>query len=593
MSQNELIGNIKKLEQLVEKQEAEINRLKAELNAVPLKNPVEDSDSQHLAKLLMVDIIMDNANVAITLMDWNGYFTFYNKLAEKYLRLTQDQTNTKSIIDLFPADGPGNLDEIRKVFINKQPVQIEANYHIEGNEHVFEISRIPLFDPNGDVYNVLSISREITEMKHAEKLARIQRSVDSLHSIAETYEESLHILFDNLFELEWLDAGGLYLLNYDEKILELIFHRGLSHEFIKRTLLYPFDSPNARVAFRKTPSYITKDSYLPGSIERLNQEKITFIASLPLVYKDKVLGLLNLASRHVIDISPADKQAIETIALKVSNLIELIKTRMELNRSNDELSGKLQELRVNHQIVLQKSRLESLGELLAGLAHEINQPLSIISLVMENVNYKLADKAATEEYLTHKFNTITNNINKIRELIDHVRIFSRDQGTIMFEQVNVNSVIMNALSMMQSQLRNRQIRVITELSDINGYTLGNPSRFEQVVLNLLSNARDALEEKDKKSGPGEKPMEISIKTTVDQANINILVRDNGSGISQENLDKIFNPFFTTKATGHGTGLGLPIVYGIIREMKGEIMARSEEGAFTEISISLPHFKINA
>jgi len=334
------------------------------------------------------------------------------------------------------------------------------------------------------------------------------------------------------------------------------------------------------------------DAYLTSTKEDVHKEKITFIAVLPLVYQDKVLGLLNLASRKVFSIDETDREALETIAMKIGNLLELIKTRMELDRSNKQLTAMLKEMRVNQQILIQKSRLESLGELSAGLAHEINQPLSVMSLAMENIYYKLQQQAATEEYLIHKFKTINHNINKIRELIDHVRIFSRDQGTIMFERVDVNQVINNGLSMISSQLRNRNIVVSAELTEIDGYTLGNPSRLEQVFLNLLSNSRDALEEKEKKSGFRGNPMRIQIKTIVKENKIIISFRDNGTGISKENLQRIFNPFFTTKSAGHGTGLGLPIVYGIIREMKGDISVKSEEGSFTEISITLPHYKKN-
>jgi signal transduction histidine kinase len=276
--------------------------------------------------------------------------------------------------------------------------------------------------------------------------------------------------------------------------------------------------------------------------------------------------------------------------MKVGNLLEMIRTRQELDLSNKELRDKLEELNVKQQLLIQKSRLESLGELSAGLAHEINQPLSIISLAMENINYKQAQKATTSEYLEKKFNTITQNINKIRELIDHFRIFSRDQGTIMFEHVDVNQVILNALSMIGSQLSYRNINIKTDLAENIGCTLGNPSRLEQVILNLLSNSRDAVEEMDEKRGSEGHLKEIRIRTWDDKGRIFITVWDNGTGISSDNISRIFNPFFTTKSVGSGTGLGLPIVYGIIREMKGEITAHSEEGVFTEIRINLPQYK---
>jgi len=553
-------------------------------------SPERELRRAHHENQEMMKAIMDNITVSITLMDYDGRITFFNRQAEKNLGLSGELLEHKMITELFPVEGPTALDALRQVFKYKKPVVSEASYYIDGKEKKFEINRLPLFDAKGGVYNVMSIARNITENKHAEKMSKVLHAIDSLQSISETFWEGLKILFDNLFLLDWVDGGGLYLINREKEILELIYHRGLSEDFISHISSYGLESENAKVVLQKKPRYVTFNTYLSSSREDIIKEKITFIAALPIFYQDKVLGLLNLASRSVTEINQYDREITETIALKVGNLIELILTRQELDRSNSQLQSRLEELREKHQMLIQKSRLESLGELSAGLAHEINQPLSIISLAMENINYKLAQEAATREYLEKKFSTITQNINKIRELIDHVRIFSRDQGSILFEQVDVNLVIRKALSMIGSQLKHRNISVMTELADDIGYTLGNPSRLEQVMLNLLSNSRDAVEEKAGKEGYNEYKMEIRIKTSEEGGKILIRVRDNGIGIPGENLSRIINPFFTTKAAGSGTGLGLPIVYGIIREMKGDIEAVSEEEKYTEIRISLPQYK---
>jgi signal transduction histidine kinase len=236
---------------------------------------------------------------------------------------------------------------------------------------------------------------------------------------------------------------------------------------------------------------------------------------------------------------------------------------------------------------MQKSRLESLGELSAGLAHEINQPLSVISLIMENVNYKMQSDTATKEYLVGKFENIYNNINKIKQLIDHVRIFSRDQGNVIFDKIDVNNVIHAALSMIGIQIKNHQIDLKTELSPDLGYTLGNPSRLEQVLLNLLSNSKDAIMQKEDNGNIAKK--EILIRTFRENKRITINVTDSGTGIPKENLEKIFNPFFTTKSAGRGTGLGMAIVYGIVTEMKGEIRIESEDMKYTSVTIDLPGY----
>jgi signal transduction histidine kinase len=422
------------------------------------------------------------------------------------------------------------------------------------------------------------------------QLMNIQQQIDSVSNIRSDLKSSLALAFKYLIQINWVDCGGIYILNANKKAFELAYSAGLSDKFVKLVSTVPLTDTFARYLLEKTPLYISEPDFAEELRKEMTDEGLKSEAVIPLVYKDKVIGALNLGSRNISQIDEFDKKIIESIAARLANLIMLVKTQNKLDTTNRELKTKLQEISIKQQMLIQKSRLESLGEMSAGLAHEINQPLSVISLVLENIQYKFEQKMASEDYLANKFLTITQNINKIKDLIDHVRIFSRDQGTLMFERVDVNHVILNALSMIESQLKSFQIKTIPDLGIDIGYTIGNPSRFEQVMLNLLSNARDALVEKENKSITGGRSKEIRISTSKQKDQIFVRVWDNGSGISPENLDKIFNPFFTTKTEGRGTGLGLPIVYGIITEMKGKITARSIEGEFTEMIVTLPHYK---
>jgi PAS domain S-box-containing protein len=534
--------------------------------------------------------LVENLPLAITIYDEDGRILFVNEITEEFFPSQKGNMTGKLMHDLYPRDiADEQLELIRQVYRSGKPQNIERNFNIQGREVKFKVTRQPVMNESGQVTSVMSIAQNISEEARKEQVLHIRQQIDSLSNITSDLKSSLDLVFQDLMQIPWIDAGGLYLMNYEKEVLELAYHTGLSHDFVANTSLYSKDSANARVAFNKKPRYVGMENYFSSTAEDIGKENISFVAALPLVYYDKVIGLLNLASRKVTVIDEFDRQAIESIALKVANLIELITTRMELDRSNRELQAKLKELGIKQQMLVQKSRLESLGELLAGLAHEINQPLSVISLAMENINYKLERKTASEAYLSGKIATINQQITKIRELIEHVRLFSRDQESIMFERVDVNQVIMNALSIIGSQLRYHRIKVTTDLPENIGYSIGNPFRFEQVIMNLLSNARDALDEKEKKSSSANLAKEIRITTCNEENNIIIQVWDNGTGISAENIDKIFNPFYTTKAEGGGTGLGLPIVYGIIREMKGDITIHSDHLRFTEITLTLPSY----
>lgn len=548
-------------------------------------------DSDRQAQDAIYKALVENMPLAIIIFDENGKVLFANENTEKLFYLEKGSLLGKTVHQVFPKEtADDQVKLIRQVFETGKPVNLDRNMVWHGKMMSFKVTRQPLFNENKQVISVLGIAQNITERKRQQKLLNIQRHIDSISNVSNDLKSSLDIVFQYLLKVEWIDCGGVYILNENKDAFELAYSEGLSEKFVGLVSYVPMNDVFTRYLLTKMPLYISEPDFAEQIRQDMIDEGLKAEAVIPLVYQDEVIGSLNLGSRSAKSINEFDKKIVESIGYRLANLIMLVKTRMQLDRSNNELNNKLQELNIKQQLLIQKSRLESLGELSAGLAHEINQPLSVVSLAMENIQYKLGKKAASEDYLLGKIQTINNNINKIRELIDHVRIFSRDQGTILYEQVDVNLVIRNALSMIESQLRSRNIKVVTDLATDLGFTVGNPSRFEQVILNLLSNSRDALGEKEKKSSLDNLSKEIRIKTFGQHNRICMQVWDNGTGISVKNLDKIFNPFFTTKSEGLGTGLGLPIVYGIISEMNGEINVRTDDGKFTEISIDLPQYE---
>ena len=531
--------------------------------------------------------VLENIPVSLTLTDNDGRFWYVNQRAEEIMGLPRKDFLNKTITELFPEEGKQTLASIRGVFRSKQGMTVEQSYRINGVNRYFEMTRKPIFGDSGTVSFVLSIGMEITERKRMEVLMQFQHTIDSLQSVTDTFEKSLDLMFDNLFQLEWVDAGGLYLFNEGRDTLDLVYHRGLSSAFVETTASYDLDSPNTRIVLSKVARFINTANYLSSSRDAIISEGISLVVALPLVYKDEVIGSLNLASRTVSDLDDFNKMSVESITGRLANLLVLINTQRDLKKKNEELAETLADLQLNRQMLIQKGRLEALGELLAGLAHEINQPLSVISLALGNLEANLMEGNMTDEYFKNKVASVMKNIDKIKDLIDHVRIFSRDQNEMKFEQIDINQTIRDALSMVNEQLNHHNVSVKLELDDGIGLCVGNPSRLEQVFLNLLNNARDALDEKEAAGQPNGFEKRIHITSKKSGKKVTVTFFDSGTGIRPEHIDRIFDPFFTTKGSGHGTGLGLPIVYGIIRDMRGEITARSVAGEFTEIMITLP------
>ena len=235
--------------------------------------------------------------------------------------------------------------------------------------------------------------------------------------------------------------------------------------------------------------------------------------------------------------------------------------------------------------MIEQARLASLGELSSGIAHEINQPLHNILFTINNMNKALDTEKADRDYLKKKIDYIAKDINRMKKIIDHVRIFSRSQNEDKKENFDINESIQNAVNLIRKQYSEKEIEIFLELSKKLQKVYGNPFKFEQVVLNLFSNARDALLEKAKTIKFRKK---ILIKSYQEKSGIILEVEDNGIGILSENKDKLFHPFYTTKEPGKGTGLGLSISYGIIKEMGGTIYIQSKNASGSIIQISLPN-----
>ena len=274
-------------------------------------------------------------------------------------------------------------------------------------------------------------------------------------------------------------------------------------------------------------------------------------------------------------------------------LLARVRTHLKLRQSERALrenkknlerlvQEELEKRRKQEELLIQKSKLESLGRLAAGIAHEINQPLAGIAMGVENILLRTVNKRIDKEYLKHECEFLLQDVDRIKHIIEHIRIFSREQQSVFFENVDIKEVVENALLMVGKQYENHNIKFLLELEENIAPVFGNKYKLEQALLNLLSNSKDALEDKSRFE-----TKLIKIKTYQDTEKICLEVEDNGKGISEEDVEKLFEPFFTTKSPDKGTGLGLSITYGIIKEMRGEISVQSKAGEYSRIKISLP------
>ncbi|MEP6388990.1 MAG: ATP-binding protein [Halioglobus sp.] len=229
--------------------------------------------------------------------------------------------------------------------------------------------------------------------------------------------------------------------------------------------------------------------------------------------------------------------------------------------------------------LVQSSKLITLGEMSAGVAHELNQPLNVIMLAAENVVLKLAHGNLDDAYLKDKLERIVAQTNRASTIVDHLRRFGRDAKEEFYE-VDLREAALGALNLMGEQLRLAQIDVQTSLGGDFPSVMGHQIQLEQMFINLFSNAFYAIKESD----PAEKSILIEAFKSSDGA-ATIRVTDTGGGIPEAVLPNIFDPFYTTKNIEDGTGLGLSVSYGFVRDMGGTITAANTGvGACFEIKI---------
>jgi len=250
----------------------------------------------------------------------------------------------------------------------------------------------------------------------------------------------------------------------------------------------------------------------------------------------------------------------------------------DLRETTQEMERREHELRDKQEQLVQAGKLATLGELTTGVAHELNNPLNNIGLYVGNVIDRIRLGEDDAEPLVADLEKAMEQVRKATEIISHLRTFGR-AARVSIEQVDVDDVIERSLLLVHEQLRLRGIEVELELCPDELLVVANPIQLEQVFINLLTNARDALIDAKRKT--------IRIASSRDEERIRIAFSDTGPGIPAELQQRIFDPFFTTKEVGTGTGLGLSITYSILKEYGGDISVESRPGKGATFMVELP------
>ena len=400
----------------------------------------------------------------------------------------------------------------------------------DGTMEYWIVRTSPVKNAKGEIVAAMEINLDITERKELED--RLEQS-----------EKKYHAIFNNIPNPVFvLDYNSLGIVDCNESVEQVY---GYEKEEIKNLDFQSF--------------FVDTDPH--DYTEKLRSRSV--INSVRHYKKNGQVIFVD------IWISPSQYPGRRVLLVTTSDITERLETEAQLN---------------------QAAKLATLGEMATGVAHELNQPLSVIKTSSSFFVSKIKRSEQIDPDTLHNLLLkIDSNIDRASKIITHMRDFARKSDTAL-ERVDVKGIINSATEIFSQQLKVRGIDIVFDIQEDLPFVKGDGGRLEQVIINLLINARDAIEAK-----PGEDSEKINPDDTITvraygkDSRVYIEVCDTGTGIPQDVADKIFEPFFTTKEVGKGTGLGLSISYGIVRECKGEIKVLETSSKGTVFQINLPEY----
>jgi signal transduction histidine kinase len=232
---------------------------------------------------------------------------------------------------------------------------------------------------------------------------------------------------------------------------------------------------------------------------------------------------------------------------------------------------------ITEQIILEQQlvrsqRMESIGTLAAGIAHEVGNPLTAISSLVQVIQ-----RTSTDDFAKEKLELINSQVNRITRIIRELVDFSRPSLHVV-KPTNINRIVKEALNIVQYGKKVKDITFTLDLDEHLPEIAAVPDQIVQVFINILMNAVDSL---DERRGS------ITVQSRKNEHAIEVMVRDTGKGIEPSALEKIFEPFYTTKTTGQGTGLGLWVSYGIVKSFGGDVFVESIPDKGSTFTVSFP------
>jgi PAS domain S-box-containing protein len=428
-----------------------------------------------------------------------------------------------------------------------------------------------LLDDSDNITGIVYIAQDITKRKIAEEKVSMLNSIMHISLESRSFKEQLEKILKLIIAIPWLalqSRGCIFITKDDSTDMAIEASYGFSE--IQLNLCSQI-SLNQCLCGK---SAYLKEIIFADHID--NRHDIGYQSMtphghycVPIISNDKILGVINL---YVNEFHKSEKVEIDFLS-SIANTIAGIIERKRMTSQARQMEIKM----------VAVSELATLGEVAAGIAHEINQPLAYICSFIQSFEKDFDKRIVDLPWVRDRLGKAYGQAKRIDKIIRHLRTFGRkDKGEILMTPLKISDVLNDTLLIMSERIRLRNINLIINIDEDLPIIHGNSNQMEQVFINLFQNAIDALENVNKES-----KIYINISLSYNKKYIVIRFKDNGTGIDQHKINRIFEPFFTTKEVGKGTGLGLSIVYGIINDHKGVITCKSKINKGTTFTIELP------
>lgn len=405
--------------------------------------------------------------------------------------------------------------------------------------------------------------------QHFLTLTKLSRELMSVLDLS----EMANLIVNTFGESVRLKSASLMLFNQTSKLYEVVSAYGIDPSRYRK-VRFALDRPIIDMLRTQGEALLREKicKALPWQdANRLTTEFEILEASLivPVIHNDELIGSINLGPRTAAQsFREADIKFFEEFAKETAPIIRNAITVDELRRANQDLTQVQSEL-------IQSTRLSAIEQLATGLAHEIHNPLTIISGKAQVLLLK-KDKKGYDEKVEEVLKTIVKQTKRAADITRKLLMFSQGKGSLR-EPVAFETIVNDTIALVSYQTTLDDIRVVKQIDHHIPAYYGNPSAFREIFLNLFLNAVQAVE----KSGT----IQIGIRYKAIDRMIEIRVSDTGAGIAAENLNQLFNPFFTTRKDA--TGLGLFVTQQIVHKYNGSIHVESKVGEGTIVIIQLP------